>query len=115
MILWIDAQLSPSLAAWISASFSVDAISVQRLGLRDATDRAIFDAARAANAIVLTKDHDFVALLNRFGSPPKVIWLRCGNTSMAALRELLKAVLPRALDLLRSDEVLVEITDQVVL
>ncbi|MEM1128451.1 MAG: hypothetical protein AAGI71_17530 [Bacteroidota bacterium] len=37
MTLWIDAQLSPALAAWITSEFAgIDAHSARRLGLRDA-------------------------------------------------------------------------------
>lgn len=32
-------------------------------------------------AIVLTKDDDFLKLLDRFGPPPKVVWVTIGNTS----------------------------------
>jgi predicted nuclease of predicted toxin-antitoxin system len=37
----------------------------------------------------MTKDSDFVALLDRFGPPPQVIWITCGNTSNARLKEIL--------------------------
>jgi len=36
---------------------------VRDLGLRDATDREIYDAARAAGAVVITKDRDFPSQL----------------------------------------------------
>jgi predicted nuclease of predicted toxin-antitoxin system len=42
MILWIDAQLSPALAPWITQQFGIEAYSVKRLGYRDATDPVIF-------------------------------------------------------------------------
>ena len=108
MIIWIDAQLSPSIAAWISANFSVPAVALRDLGLRDATDRAIFFAARGAAAILMTKDGDFLRLLDELGSPPKVIWLTCGNTSNAPLKQILTAILLQALSLLQSEQ-LVEI------
>lgn len=60
---------------------------------------------------MLTKDSDFVHLLERFGPPPQVIWLTCGNTSNAHLRQLLVRALPQALALLKSGERLVEISD----
>jgi predicted nuclease of predicted toxin-antitoxin system len=58
----------------------------------------------------MTKDRDFVDFVERYGSPPQVIWLTCGNTSNARLKEILTATLPDALELLRSGERLVEIT-----
>jgi predicted nuclease of predicted toxin-antitoxin system len=57
----------------------------------------------------MTKDSDFVLLLDRLGSPPQVIWVRCGNTSNARLKEILTSTLPKALELLNAGERLVEI------
>ena len=111
MKLWIDAQLSPKLARWLSEHHAVEAFPVRRLGLRDATDEAIFDAARDAGAVVMTKDRDFVRLLERNGPPPQVIWITCGNTSNARMREILRQTLANALRLLREGEPFVEVTD----
>jgi predicted nuclease of predicted toxin-antitoxin system len=58
---------------------------------------------------VITKDDDFVTLLDRNGIPPKVIWLTCGNTSKARLQEIFTANLGNALALLAAAD-LVEIT-----
>jgi predicted nuclease of predicted toxin-antitoxin system len=71
VIIWVDAQVSPAIATWIAIYFSVPAIALRDLGLRDATDRAIFLAARSASAILITKDSDFIRLLDELGSPPK--------------------------------------------
>ncbi|WP_217992542.1 DUF5615 family PIN-like protein [Longimonas halophila] len=80
--IWIDAQLSPALAAWINRTYDdINAQSVQAVGLRDAEDEKIFQAVRDANVIVMSKDSDFLNLLDRHGLPPKVIWVTCGNTS----------------------------------
>jgi predicted nuclease of predicted toxin-antitoxin system len=76
-----------------------------------AKDPVIFQGARDAGAIVLTKDADFRLLLERFGPPPQVLWVTCGNTSNAYLRGVLAATLPRALQMLSAGEPLVEITD----
>jgi predicted nuclease of predicted toxin-antitoxin system len=110
MILWTDAQISPALAPWLHATFEIDATSVRDLGLRDAEDPVIFDAARAAFAVVMTKDRDFVELLARRGPPPQVVWLTCGNTSNAALRLILTAAWPRVATILAAGEPLVEIS-----
>ena len=109
MTIWVDAQMSPAIAAWISSNFSVNAIAIRDLGLRDAEDKEIFEAARRENAIVMTKDNDFVLLLDRLGAPPQVIWMTCGNTSNVRLKEILTSPLPKALELLTSGEELVEI------
>jgi predicted nuclease of predicted toxin-antitoxin system len=110
--LWLDAQLSPRLARWIVEQFGIDASPLRELGLRDARDREIFLAARQADATVLTNDFDFVQLLQAHGPPPRVVWLRCGNTSEARLRGILLATLPQVVKLLEGGEALVEITGQ---
>lgn len=109
MIIWTDAHLSPVIAEWITANFSPQAVALRDLGLRDATDRQIFEAAKQAGAIVMTKDSDFVELVNRYGAPPQVIWLTCGNTSNARLKQILTAALSEAVSLLQEGESLVEI------
>jgi predicted nuclease of predicted toxin-antitoxin system len=78
--------------------------------LRDAEDEEIFLEAKKADAVVMTKDSDFLLLLDRFNSPPKVIWLTCGNTSNANLKIILSKTLQAAIDLLDSGEEIVEIS-----
>lgn len=111
MTLWLDAQLSPAMALWLRMKFDLDAVAVRDLGLRDAEDADIFAAARAAAVVVMTKDSDFVELLQRHGAPPQIIWLRSGNTSNARLKQLLAQALPAVLPMLESGEPLVEIGD----
>ena len=110
MKIWVDAHLSPAIATWISSTFGVTALALRDIGLRDAEDPEIFEAAKAQGVIFMTKDSDFVDLVDRLGSPPQIIWLTCGNTSNARLREILSVTLPEALELLRSGEALVEIS-----
>lgn len=113
MKIWIDAQLSPALAPWLTTTFGVDAVSVSRILMRDAEDPEIFWAAREAGAAVMTKDRDFVDLVERFGVPPHILWVTAGNTSNARMREILLSAFPDALALLRSGEPLVELADVV--
>ncbi|MDB9541630.1 DUF5615 family PIN-like protein [Microcystis aeruginosa CS-1036] len=110
MTIWVDAHLSPAIATWISTTLEIEAVALRDLGLRDAEDTEIFQVAKAQRAILMTKDSDFVDLVERLGSPPQIIWLTCGNTSNARLREILSETLPRALELLDAGETLVEIS-----
>lgn len=57
----------------------------------------------------MTKDRDFVRLLEEFGSPPQVIWITCGNTSNANLKRILTDTLRRALESLQTNDTLVEV------
>ena len=63
MKILVNAQLSPAIANWIAKTFAVEAVAVRDFGLRDATDKEIFTAARDAAVIVMTKDSDFVDLV----------------------------------------------------
>jgi predicted nuclease of predicted toxin-antitoxin system len=111
LTIWIDAQLSPDLAPWITERFQIEARAVRDLGLRHAKDHVIYRAAREAGVIVMTKDADFLGLLERLGPPPQVLWITCGNTSNTRLREVLQDALPTALRLFDEGETLVEISD----
>lgn len=110
MTIWVDAHLSPTIAIWITNTFGVTAVALRDIGLRDAEDPEIFEAAKVQGVILMTKDSDFVDLVARLGSPPQIIWLTCGNTSNDRLREILNATLLDALELLRAGETLVEIS-----
>jgi predicted nuclease of predicted toxin-antitoxin system len=110
MTIWVDAHLPPAIATWITSTFGITALALRDIDLRDAEDPEIFEAAKAQGVIFMTKDSDFVDLVDRLGAPPQIIWLTCGNTSNARLREILSATLPAALELLRADEALVEIS-----
>ena len=108
--IWIDAHLSPAIATWINNTFEdISAFALRDLGLRDAEDLEIFEAAKAQEVIFLTKDSDFIDLVERKDAPPKIIWLTCGNTSNARLKEILSATLQNALELLQRSEKIVEI------
>lgn len=112
MKIWLDAQLPPTLAQWIRENFNLEAFALRDLGLRDAKDFEIFTAARAENVIIMTKDSDFVDLVCRLGSPPKILWLTCGNVTNRNLRKLLTATLLNALTELDRGEIIVEINNK---
>ena len=110
MVVWIDAQLAPTLAGWLRETFGVDAVAARDRQLRDAEDAVMFQAARSAGAVVLTKDADFVTLVGRRGPVPQIVWLTCGNTRNRARRELLSSAWTRVVALLEAGEPLVEIS-----
>lgn len=110
--IWLDTHLSRKLCPWVRDTFGVGRSHLSGLGLRVAKDPAVFAAACDQRIVLMTKDSDFVEILARKGPPPKVIWLTFGNTSNAELKRVLSARLPRALELLRAGEPIVQI-DQV--
>ena len=88
MIIWVDAHLSPAIATWMTNTLGVAAVALRDIELRDAEDPEIFEAAKAQGVILMTKDSDFVDLVDRLDSPPQIIWLtdsqcnfvRCAGT-----------------------------------
>jgi len=65
--------------------------SCQELNWQTTKDEQAFSKAEEMNAIVLTKDKDFIGLLKKHKAPPKIIWLTCGNTSNKRLKEILSS------------------------
>jgi len=108
---WIDAQLPPALARWLRTEHGLDAVHVEELGLLRARDPVIFAQARSADrlVVIVTKDDDFPKLLGQHGSPPQVVWMRCGNVTNQELHRIVQEAWPRAAGLLAAGEALVEI------
>ncbi len=61
-------------------------------------DEAVWGYARDNGFVIVSKDSDFHQLSFLFGHPPKVIWIRRGNCSTAAVVSLLRQ---RLLDILK--------------
>ena len=89
MKLLLDQNLSFNLCRLLADRFP-DSAHVRRLGLEKATDRAVWDFARANEFVLVSFDSDFAELAALLGPPPKVIWLRCGNQPTAIIEALLR-------------------------
>ena len=89
MKLLFDENLSPRLVAELSFLWP-GSTHVETIGLRGATDVAIWDYARANDFAIVSKDDDFRSLALVRGAPPKVIWLQVGNASTSAIATLLR-------------------------
>ena len=111
MRFWLDAQLPPQLAVWLAQRFGVEAVALRDIGLRDAADRRIFEAARHDSAVLISKDIDFVNLVQLHGIPLQLLWVTCGNVTNARLRIVFDATFPRAMTLLAEGRSIVEIGD----
>lgn len=86
-VLIIDAQLPPSLIPFFRDHYNIKAIHVNEF--EETLDEDIFIKARIINGWILTKDNDFVAIVKKLKSPPKVIIIEYGNVGKARLKELL--------------------------
>jgi predicted nuclease of predicted toxin-antitoxin system len=89
MKLLFDQNLGFKLCASIDDLFP-KSNHVGLLGLSKADDRNVWDHARAQGFTIVSQDVDFAEMAALLGSPPKVIWLRVGNQSTAAISTLLR-------------------------
>jgi len=61
---------------------------VRDIEIKNPTDKEIWDYAKSNGFTIVTFDADFNDLSTLFGNPPKIIWLRIGNTSTNNLIKL---------------------------
>jgi predicted nuclease of predicted toxin-antitoxin system len=85
-----DENLSPRLVREL-ASFWPGSNHVDTLGMRGASDEAIWAFARDHELTIISKDDDFRSLALVRGAPPKVVWLQVGNASTSHVAGLLRA------------------------
>ncbi len=50
----------------------------------------IWKFAKANGFCIVMQDTDFADRSRLYGSPPKVVWLRCGNTATPTIEQLLR-------------------------
>jgi predicted nuclease of predicted toxin-antitoxin system len=99
----IDAQLPPALAGHLKAS-GYGAEHVNRISLGGAADARVWSYVVRKEAVLITKDEDFIELARRTADGPAVIWIRLGNTTNRALWAVFSRVLPEVLAGLRAGE-----------
>ena len=89
MKLLFDQNISFRLISKIKHLYS-DAIQVRTAHLENLTDIEIWLYAKQNGYTIVTFDADFYELNLLKGHPPKIIWLRTGNTSTDNLVKLLE-------------------------
>ncbi len=104
----IDAQLPPALARWISDR-GHHGTHVFDLGLQSVDDPVIWDHARKENAVIISKDEDFVDRSLMGETPVALIWIRKGNCSNKALFAWFDPLWPPTLNRLEQGEHLIEL------
>lgn len=65
-----------------------DAIQVRAAGLENLTDIEIWEYAKKNGFTIVTFDADFYEINLLKGQPPKILWIRTGNTSTDNLVKL---------------------------
>jgi predicted nuclease of predicted toxin-antitoxin system len=86
--LLFDQNLSRRLVGQLSTIFPGSThVVFERLDASD--DQVIWEFAKAAGYIIVSKDSDFRQLSFLYGHPPKTVWLRIGNAPTKTAAELL--------------------------
>ena len=80
----IDAQLPPRLAEWIRGR-GHEVVHVREVDLVQAADGRIWDLALTTDAVIVTKDRDFMQWCLVRRPAPQIVWLKFGNIGTAAL------------------------------
>lgn len=89
MKLLFDQNLSFKLCLRLKDLFP-NSQQVRLLGMSDSNDRDIWRHSAENDFIIVTQDSDFADLAALLGSPPKVLWLRCGNQPTSMIEDLLR-------------------------
>jgi predicted nuclease of predicted toxin-antitoxin system len=85
-----DQNLSRKLVTQLADIFP-DSSHVQLHDLAEKTDTEIWKFAKINDFCIVTQDVDFAERSRLYRSPPKVIWLRCGNAPTQVVESLLRS------------------------
>jgi len=109
MKILLDANISWKLVDILTPIFG-ECTHVDFIGLEvPAKDISIWNYALENGCIIITKDTDFLDLLELKGFPPKVVLLKTGNNSSRILADLIVTAKPKIENLENDDYGLLEI------
>jgi predicted nuclease of predicted toxin-antitoxin system len=77
--LLFDQNISYKVAKRLKVSYP-DCAQIRELGLENRSDREIWEFSKNEGFTIVSFDSDFYDLVTLYGHPPKIIWLRTGNT-----------------------------------
>lgn len=109
MKLLLDENLSRRMIPFLQADYP-GSTQIALLGMERATDREVWEYAKANGFVLVTKDSDFHELSVLLGAPPKIIWMKGGNQSKAVMLNELhlnRTAIEKAL--IEDDKICVEI------
>jgi len=87
--LLFDQNLSHRLPARLADLFP-DSAHVRAATLDQAPDDQIWEYASVNDFCIVTQDSDFAERSRLYGAPPKVVWLRCGNSTPQQVEAILR-------------------------
>lgn len=104
----IDAQLPPKLARALT-ELDHQAEHLEDIGLRHAKDSEVWNYAMTHQAVIVSKDEDFVERFRRRGQGTVIVWLRIGNSANRVLLAWFLPLLPTIVQRLQAGDHLVEV------
>jgi len=88
MKLLLDENLSRRIIPFLQENYA-GSTQVVLVGLERADDKTVWKYAKKHDFTIVTKDSDFYELSLVFGYPPKIIWIKSGNTTKESIIQLL--------------------------
>jgi len=90
MKLLFDQNLSRKLVVRLQDLYP-NSSHVQLHKLAEVTDTEVWNFAKENGFYIVTQDVDFSERSRLYGSPPKIIWLRCGNVPTNQVEFILRS------------------------
>ena len=90
MRLLFDQNLSHKLVIRLADIFP-DSSHAKVLGLSNEVDFVVWKFALENRFTIVTQDSDFYDLALLHGTPPKIVWIRSGNSSTDSVEELIRS------------------------
>jgi predicted nuclease of predicted toxin-antitoxin system len=104
--IWLNSNLSPIIAKWMQEATGWVVKSSYILQLNDAEDLTIYNAAKKkGHVIIVSKDKDFVSLVELFGAPPKLILIKKENCDNRVLWDFIRHRIDQAIAVLVNSDV----------
>ena len=104
--IWLDSNISPIIAKWMSEKIPLQVKSAYTLGLNNLSDFDVYSKAKAVgNIIIISKDADFPELISRLGSPPKLISIKIGNSGNRLHWNHIQKPVEKAISILTTSEI----------
>ena len=103
MKLLFDENLSRKLVSKLAGLFP-GSTHVALEGLGGASDRKVWEFAKAQGFVIVTADADFYEQVTAYGPPPKVIWLRSWDYPTAVAEQLLRSSAIRISEFVQDSE-----------
>lgn len=77
---------------------------IREVNLENSSDFNIWEYAKTNNFCIVTFDSDFIDISALKGFPPKIIWLRLGNTSTDNIAERIRTESKTIIDFINNTE-----------